>query len=97
MCVDIYELFISLVNMYVRINSHYSFSTMSLFKYIAPFFIDPLLDWYDLSLQFLDIFTPLQIQCHVDSLHWCAGGLERAANLLLQDAVESLTHSHSTS
>ena len=60
-------------------------------------YADPLLDWYELSLQFLDIFEPLQIQCHIDSLHWCAGGLERAANLLLQDAVETLLISRSAS
>eukprot|EP01036_Dinobryon_divergens_P029922 gene29922-39093_t len=56
-----------------------------------PYVLNKVLD------SFLDIFEPLQIQCHIDSLHWCAGGLERAANLLLQDAVESLLSPRSAS
>lgn len=55
---------------------------------VAQRFHDPVLDWYTLSLQFIDTFSPQRVRCHTDSLHWCAGGLERAANLLLQDVIE---------
>jgi hypothetical protein len=51
---------------------------------------DPILDWYTLSLQYIDTFAPLKVRCHTDSLHWCAGGLDRAANLLVQDVIEVL-------
>ena len=38
---------------------------------------DQLVDWYSLSLQFINYFSPLRVQTHQDSMHWCAGSLNR--------------------
>ena len=38
---------------------------------------DPLIDWHSLSLQFIKYFTPLRVQTHQDSMHWCSGSLNR--------------------
>jgi hypothetical protein len=48
------------------------------------------LDWFALSEQFITFFNGLEVSAHLDSLHWCAAGLTRGANLLLQDALESV-------
>ena len=40
---------------------------------------DPLIDWYSLSLQFIQYFSPHRVATHQDSMHWCSGGLNRCS------------------
>ena len=48
---------------------------------------DPILDWHTLSLQYIEYFNRISIPTHVDSLHWCAGGLGMAGNVILQNEL----------
>jgi hypothetical protein len=54
---------------------------------VASTYGDPVVDWFTLSMAYIEHFNKLGVATHADSLHWCAAGLPRAANLLLQDAV----------
>ena len=50
-------------------------------------FNDEIIDWYKLSIKYISYFNERQISSHSDSMHWCDGGLPRAANLLLQQCI----------
>jgi hypothetical protein len=68
---------------------------------VARLFGDTVLDHYTLSIKLLQHIQAVnqrehlqRIEVHSDSLHYCAGGLFRAGNLLLSDLIEHRRKCH---
>ena len=54
---------------------------------IAKEYHDYILNFNSLSHIVLDYFNTHKLRGHDDAIHWCAGGMHRYGNLLIQDKL----------
>eukprot|EP01034_Spumella_vulgaris_P027253 gene27253-33945_t len=59
---------------------------------IATEWHDSLLDWFTLSMDYIEFSLRHDWLAHTDAIHWCAEGLPRGANILLQDLLYDLKY-----